>query len=405
VDSTTLQLADKKIGILDCNNFYVSCERAFNPCSIGKPTVVLSNNDGCVIARSLEAKDLGIKMGEVFFKKKEFMEEKGFFIYSSNYKLYGDMSDRVMNVIKKYVENIEVYSIDECFLDLSVVAQSEILPFLHRLKQEVYKQTSIPVSIGVGPNKTLAKLTASIAKKNPAAQGLCLYWDYIEQLDEIAVEQVWGIGRKWSKKLGGVGVTTIGQFIKLPDSVVRKLTTINGLRTKYELQGLYCHELKQQAQQKKNIATTQSFGTEIADFDELAAALYFFLLKGIEKLKSNRVLAQACTIFIVGNRFKGGHHYYSKQLTFLKQTRDIELIWSQIYPSLKKIYDKSKTYKKCGVIFNRLTSDKAVQLNLFTPVVQKIKPPVSKDKKWQLKKEYITPAYTSSWNDIPEIFI
>ena len=187
----------KKIGIVDCNNFYVSCERVFNPISIGKPTVVLSNNDGCVIARSQEAKDLGIKMGEPFFQKREFMDEHRFCVYSSNYNLYGDMSDRVMTTIKKYANEVEVYSIDECFVDFSNIPDEELEDRLHLIRNEVKRLTGIPVSIGVGPNKTLAKLTSYIAKKQPSYDGICSYWalpNFRNLLYTIPVDEVWGIG-------------------------------------------------------------------------------------------------------------------------------------------------------------------------------------------------------------------
>ena len=166
---------NKKIGIIDCNNFYVSCERVFNPISIGRPTVVLSNNDGCVIARSQEAKDLGIKMGEPFFQRRDFMDKHYFCVYSSNYNLYGDMSDRVMDTIKKFANKVEVYSIDECFVDLTDVPDEDLNDVLFLIKEEVKRLTGIPVSIGVGPNKTLAKLTSKMAKKQTQYNGVCSF--------------------------------------------------------------------------------------------------------------------------------------------------------------------------------------------------------------------------------------
>ena len=200
---------DRKIGIIDANNFYVSCERVFNPISIGRPTVVLSNNDGCVIARSQEAKDLGIKMGEPFFQRRDFMEEHRFCVYSSNYNLYGDMSDRVMAVIKEYSKQVEVYSIDEAFVDFSNIPDKELIPTLELIQYEVKQRVGIPVSIGVGPNKTLAKLTSHIAKKQPSYKGICSYWEFKNfrnDLYEIPIDEIWGIGRKWSKKFKEGGV-------------------------------------------------------------------------------------------------------------------------------------------------------------------------------------------------------
>jgi DNA polymerase V len=173
---------NRKIGIIDCNNFYVSCERVFNPVSVGRPTVVLSNNDGCVIARSQEAKQLGIKMGEPFFLKKDFMDEHRFCVYSSNYNLYGDMSDRVMTTIKEYAKTVEVYSIDEAFVDFSNIPDDELIDTLQLIKDEVKRRVGIPVSIGVGPNKTLAKLTSHIAKQQPTFNGVCGTYLILETL-------------------------------------------------------------------------------------------------------------------------------------------------------------------------------------------------------------------------------
>jgi DNA polymerase V len=251
---------NRKIGIIDCNNFYVSCERVFNPVSVGRPTVVLSNNDGCVIARSQEAKQLGIKMGEPFFLKKDFMDEHRFCVYSSNYNLYGDMSDRVMTTIKEYAKTVEVYSIDEAFVDFSNIPDDELIDTLQLIKDEVKRRVGIPVSIGVGPNKTLAKLTSHIAKQQPTFNGVCSYWElpnFRNSLYEIDVDEVWGIGRKWAKKLKAIGVESIGQFVMVNDLTVRKMMNVNGLRAKQELLGVYCHPIKTNMRFKKNIASTR----------------------------------------------------------------------------------------------------------------------------------------------------
>ena len=232
----------KKIGIIDCNNFYVSCERVFNPESVDRPTVVLSNNDGCVIARSQEAKALGIKMGEPFFQKKDFMIEHKFCVYSSNYNLYGDMSDRVMSIIKSYANNVEVYSIDESFVDFSNVPDEDLNETLHFIKDEVKRKTGIPVSIGIGPNKTLAKLTSHMAKQSQGYNGVCSYWDlpnFRNMMYSVDVSEVWGIGRKWSKKLKSMGVETVGQFMNMSKPLVKKLMNIKTLLMKKHMKNLF----------------------------------------------------------------------------------------------------------------------------------------------------------------------
>jgi len=400
--------SNKKIGIVDCNNFYVSCERVFNPISIGRPTVVLSNNDGCVIARSQEAKALGIKMGEPFFQKKDFMEEHKFCVYSSNYNLYGDMSDRVMSTIKKYANEVEVYSIDECFVDFSNIPSNELLDRLHLIRNEVKRLTGIPVSIGVGPNKTLAKLTSHMAKQQPSYEGVCSYWDldnFRNSLYEIPVDEVWGIGRQWNKKLKLQGVESVGQFVMMPDYTVRKLMNVNGLKTKCELLGMYCHPVKPIPKLKKNIASTRSFGKDVDDFDQLAEAMYSYIKSGVKKLIDNEISPNRATIFISGNIHKGEKHYSSKQISFHKQTRDVDEIWSQVYPYLKKIYKSGKKYKKCGIIFNDLMPENIEQSTLFNGTLQLVQPPANKQKDWEMRQEFMSQKYTTSWEQIPKVFV
>ena len=399
---------NKKIAIVDCDSFYVSCERGFNPISVGRPTVVLSNNDGCVIARSKEAKQLGIKMGEPFFQKKDFMEQHRFCVYSSNYNLYGDMSDRVMDVIKRFASKVEVYSIDECFIDLTDVPIEELKDTLILIKNEVKRLVGVPVSIGVGPNKTLAKLTSKMAKKQSKYDGVCSFWDlenFRYKCYEVSVEDVWGIGRKWTKKLKNIGVESVGQFMNTDDKVVRKLMNVNGLKTKMELLGYYCHEVKQTPKQKRNIASTRSFGQDIDDFDQVAEAMYSYITSGVKKLKDNEISPNKVTIFVCGNIHKGQKHFRSKQITLQRQTRDINEIWSQIYPYLRKMFDSNKSYKKCGIIFNNLMPENIQQTTLFSNEVQSIIPPVNTEKKWEMKQDFVSQKYTTSWDEIPSVFV
>jgi DNA polymerase V len=401
-------MENKKIGIVDCNNFYVSCERVFNPVSIGKPTVVLSNNDGCVIARSQEAKDLGIKMGEPFFQKKDFMEEHRFCVYSSNYNLYGDMSDRVMTVIKKYANEVEVYSIDECFVDFSNIPSEELLDRLHLIRNEVKRLTGIPVSIGVGPNKTLAKLTSHIAKKQPSYDGVCSYWNlqnFRNSLYNISVDEVWGIGRKWSKKLKMIGVESIGQFVMLNDGLVRKMMNVNGLKTKMEILGMYCHPIQPVPKLKRNVASTRSFGQDIDSFDQIAEAMYSYVKNGVKKLEDNGISPNRATIFMAGNKHKDEKHYSSRQILFQQQTRDINQIWSQIYPHLKKMFKNGKRYKKCGIIFNELMPENVEQATLFSSSIQIVQPPVNVEKNWEMRQEFISQKFTTDWDEIPKVFV
>lgn len=401
-------MENKKIGIVDCNNFYVSCERVFNPISIGRPTVVLSNNDGCVIARSQEAKDLGIKMGEPFFQKKDFMEEHRFCVYSSNYNLYGDMSDRVMTIIKRYASEVEVYSIDECFVDFSNIPDNDLEDRLHLIRNEVKRLTGIPVSIGVGPNKTLAKLTSHIAKKQPTYEGVCSYWtlqNFRNLLYTISVDEVWGIGRKWSKKLKNIGVDSIGQFVMLNDGLVRKMMNVNGLKTKMEILGSYCHHVTPIPKLKKNIASTRSFGKDINSFDQISEAMYSYIKSGVKKLTENGISPNRATIFLAGNIHKNEKHYSSKTIKFELQTRDIAQIWSQVYPHLRELFKNGKKYKKCGIIFNDLMPEKIEQGTLFSKSIQIVQPPANIEKDWEMRQDFMSQKFTTDWSEIPKVFV
>jgi len=401
-------MISKKIGIVDCNNFYVSCERVFNPVSTGRPTVVLSNNDGCVIARSQEAKDLGIKMGEPFFQKKEFMDEHRFCVYSSNYNLYGDMSDRVMSVIREHVSSLEIYSIDESFIDVSHVEEKDMMDFLHIIREDVKKRIGIPVSIGVGPNKTLAKLTSHIAKQNSNYKGVCSFWDLEEVRNMyygIDVGEVWGIGRKWKKKLNSIGVDSVGQFVNSTDGWIRKNMSILGLRTKYELLGHYCNPIVTTPKTKKNVASARSFGQDVDDFSQIAEAMYVYIQNGLRKIKDDSLEAKKATIFVSGNKHKGQTHSYYKSVSFQKATCDTEEIWAQVYPELRKLFKKDKSYKKCGIVFSELTPSNQHQITLFQSSLQMVSPPSNTEKKWEMKQEFITKKYTTKWEDIPECFV
>lgn len=398
---------EKKIAIIDCNNFYVSCERLMNPISIGKPTVVLSNNDGCVIARSQEAKDLGIKMGDPYFTQKDFMTKHGFCVYSSNYNLYGDISDRVFSVIKKYSSNVEVYSIDESFVDFSNINFENLKDVLEKIKFEVKRQVGIPVSIGVGPNKTLAKLTSYMAKQDKTYNGLCSFWDIVNfrnLLYSVDVSDVWGIGRKWSKKMKSFGIESVGQFVNTSDGLVQQLTNINGLRTKYELLGSYCFHVQLKPKLKKNLTSSRSFGQDINSLDQISEAMYNYIKSGVKKLNQNKMATTTATIFLSGNTHKDQNHSKTKTITFDKSMNDEIEIWSQISKHLEDMYSNLKTYKKCGVTFHNLVPQNVIQSTLFPSNFEKLTPPINKQKKWEMKQEFKSQKFTTSWNELPLVF-
>jgi DNA polymerase V len=398
---------EKKIAIIDCNNFYVSCERLMNPISIGKPTVVLSNNDGCVIARSQEAKALGIKMGDPYFTQKEFMEKNNFCVYSSNYSFYGDISDRVFSVIKKFARSVEVYSIDESFVDVSDISDENLMATLVHIKDEVKKQVGIPVSIGVGPNKTLAKLTSHMAKQEKSYNGICSFWNipnFKKLAYDIDISEVWGIGRKWSKKLKKLGIETIGQFTNITDGLVRQKMNINGLKTKHELLGMYCFPIQLKQKMKKNITSSRSFGQDIDSLDQIGEAMFNYIKFGIKKLKQNKMSVRKVTIFISGNKHKGQGHYDSKTIGLTNATQNDVEIWSQIESHLNKMYSKSKQYKKCGILFQELIPENTNQMSLFSENIKLVQPPINRDKKWEMRQDFISNKFTTSWDELPIVF-
>jgi len=272
----------------------------------------------------------------------------------------------------------------------------------------VFRQVGIPVSIGVGPNKTLAKLTSHIAKKQKSYNGVCSYWDLVNfrnMMYSVDVSEVWGIGRKWSKKLKYRGVETIGQFMNMSDVLVRKLMNINGLKTKHELLGVYCHEVQTKVRIKKNIASTRSFGTDVDDFNQVSEAMYNYIKNGVRKLVENEIMASKCYIFVCGNKHKGEKHYYSKSILFQKQTQSVDEIWAHVFPHLRKIYNKDKTYKKCGIVFNELVPENEIQITMFTNPIQTIAPPINLEKDWEMKQDFISQKYTTSWEELPLVFV
>lgn len=346
-------------------------------------------------------------MGEPYFQKREFMDNNQFCVYSSNYNLYGDMSDRVMSVIKQFVKKLEIYSIDECFIDVSDIDDHKLHETLIAIKDEVKRLTGIPVSIGVGPNKTIAKLVSKIAKKQPSYDGVCSYWDikdFKSKCETIPLDDVWGIGRQWSKKLKKLGIENVLQFSNLHENLVKKLLNINGLRTLMEIKGDYCYEIIEKSKTKKNVASARSFGQDINSFEQISEAMYTYIHNGLKKLNENELSPNQAVIFINGNYHKNQKHYASKLIRFHKQTNNINEIWSQVYPHLKSIYDETKTYKKCGIIFNHLIPQEIQQGVLFDNPIQSVNRPINKEKKWLMKQEYKSPKYTTDWNQIPKVF-
>ena len=415
------------IALVDCNNFYASCERVFNPKIENKPVIVLSNNDGCVIARSNEAKALGIKMGEPAFKIKCLIEKHNINIFSSNFALYGDLSKRVMNVMSAETDRIEIYSIDEAFLDFTDYASKERG---FAIKNKVQQWTGIPVSVGIAPTKVLAKVAGHIAKKHTKA-GVFMFDDESlirRALNVFKVEDLWGIGRKNAKKLKAFGIHTALQFRECDSNWIRINLSINGVRLQKELHAEVCYPLELTRKRKQNICTARSFGIEIKELSKLKEAIGSYANTCAAKLRKEKSCCTSISVFLSTNPFRPKAKQYSpyKVIQLDVPTNDSMEIVKFAIKALGSIYRDDYIYKKVGVIVGRIVPQEQIQLSLFDSLdrekrksinvaVDKINATMGKNKvklavqgngrKWKLKQEKLSPCYTTRFTDILEVVI
>ncbi len=414
--------------LVDCNNFYVSCERVFRPDLNGQPVVVLSNNDGCIISRSEEAKQLGIKMGEPAFKITAFLERNRVTVFSSNYVLYGDLSHRVMRTLARFTPELEVYSIDEAFLNLTGLPVDWV-EYARTIRQTVRCHTGIPVSVGVAPTKVLAKVANHRAKKTPAQKGVCVL-DHprkiAEALKDLDVGEVWGIGRQYTKLLNSIQVYTAWDFLQLDDDWVRKKMTVVGLRIKKELAGTACLEMELIPPAKKVICTSRSFGEEQTELAPINEAVATYAARCGEKLRQQHSCAGMLMVFLHTNGFKQHEPQYARNLVCklpVPTNSTIELI-RYASAALQAIYRKGYRYKKAGVIVMEIGPEGRVQGSLYDRVdrakhaavmreVDALNAKYGRDTikvaaqglggKWKLRQERLSPCYTTRWSDIIKV--
>ena len=355
------------IALADCNNFFASCERSIRPELEGKPIVVLSNNDGCIIARSNEAKALGYKMGEPVFKVKDKLLRDRVHMFSGNMALYRDISEKIMDILSSECNAIEVYSIDEAFMDFTSVAAAEEKAEL--LRMQVLQETKIPISIGIAKTKVLAKLASHIAKKHSRRGVFKLHnKDLIERaLSYYSVEELWGVGRKQTQFLNDKGIFQASQLAQADEAWLRRHMSILGVRMARELNGIPCFELQETRPYKKSIMTSRSFKHELDSFKALHEVLSNFACSCALKLRKQNTRAKKLILFIQTNRFRSDvkSHYGSLEIEFPIATNDSIEIVKATYMALDKIYDKSCAYKRAGVILSDIIPDQQVQLNLF----------------------------------------
>jgi DNA polymerase V len=354
----------KLFALLDCNNFFVSCERVFNPGLRGKPVVVLSNNDGCVVARSNEAKAVGIGMGEPLFKCQDLIKRNKVFVYSANFCLYGDLSGRVMQTAAEFTDDLEIYSIDEAFLSLEGIRD----PYDHALliRNTIHKDTGMPVSMGIAATKTLAKVANRIAKK----QGLpvfCLTTQEIidRELKNTEVEDIWGIGHQKSDFLKRQGIYNAFQLKSMPDSWIKDNLTVISLKTVWELRGTACLESQDNRDDKKAITTSRTFGKEVRTLEELETAVAAYIANAAEKLREQSSICGYLQVYVTTNRFKDGYYGNSAGMHLLPATAYTPDLIASAKKVLKSIYRSGYSYKKVGVILSHLQPQDADQKLLF----------------------------------------
>lgn len=364
--------------LVDCNNFYASCERVFSPKLQGRPIVVLSNNDGCIVARSNEAKALGIGMGVPAFEVEDVIRKNGVEVFSSNYALYADMSSRVMETLSAFTPDIEIYSIDEAFLNLAgfngldhPCRDCSLTDYGRKIWRTVKQWTGMPVTVGIARTKTLAKIANRVAKKSAKANGVLDLTDSTclnTVLAETPVEKVWTVGIKTALKLKGAGIETALGLRDADITWIKQKFGVVGAKTVYELRGISCYPLEQNPPVKKSIVVSRMFGKPVESIEELREAVASYATRGGEKLRANGLAAAVMTVYVTTSRFIENRYFNSHNVTFAVATNDtIELIRGACR-CIEGLYRKGCAFKKCGIIFNGLVPEDQIQEGLFDNV-------------------------------------
>ena len=358
----------KKIALVDCNSFYVSCERLFNPKIRNKPVVVLSNNDGCIISRSNEAKALGIKMGEPYFKAKDIIIKNDVQVFSSNYSLYGDLSRRVMRTLKRFNSEIEVYSIDEAFLDLSNFSDKEVENVGKEIRATVLQWTGIPTSIGIAKTKTLSKVANHIAKKKLSGVTSLIGIEDIDPiLEKVEINDVWGVGKQLTKFYHKNGIYNAKQLKNKSNTWIKKSSNVLSSRTSMELRGIPCIDLETTTSRRKSCVVSRSFGQRVEKYQELKEAVAKYCLNASEKIRSESLITKSITVFIRTSPFQSRFGYYSNSKTIdfpIATNNSIEIVKAAL-TSLETIFKNGYRYQKAGVMLTGLSNSNDGK-NLFS---------------------------------------
>ena len=415
-------------GLIDCNNFYVSCERVFRPDLEGVPVIVLSNNDGCAVARSAEAKALGIKMGDPEFKIRDLIKRENVRIFSSNYELYGSLSAKVSAVHLSMVPTIENYSIDESFLNLGEFHEREVEPLARELRERVHRWVGIPTCVGIAPTKTLAKVANFIAKKRPQYRGVCdLRSSQIraDLLPTVSVDEVWGIGAASAAKLATIGVRTAADLAALDPDNAWALMTVTGGRTVYELRGISCLPLELMEPTRKGIAVTHSFGTPVTSWQEMSEAIACDATRAAEKMRRYKVAAENIFVFMHTNTFNNAPFYSNgASARFAETTNDTGEVVALAVRLGERLWRAGFRYSKCGVMITELMPETIRQPALWGELdrekrerawkaMDKLNATIGRgtvrilgagprDAAWKLRAEHRSPRWTTRWDELPK---
>ena len=421
----------RSIALIDVNNFYVSCERVFNPKLKTKPVVVLSNNDGCAISRSNEVKALGISMGAPWFRMQDLVKQHGIVGLSSNYALYADMSNRVMSILREFSPSQEVYSIDECFLDLTGFSFVNLAEYGQTMRKRILDWTGLPVCVGIARSKTLAKLANHCAKKQPVFNGVCNFNALTDEaltniLAGLPVGEVWGVGRKLSPKLNAIGIHTALDLKCADPNRIRQQFSVVMQKTVMELNGTVCIELQEIASPKKQILSSRSFGHSVADYNSLAESITLYMSRAAEKLRKQGSCAGSVFVYIRTSPFKTEEPQYSNGMTIPLPipTDDTRQLVKLALWGLKRIYKAGFKYAKAGVMIGELVSASEVQPDFFAKnfeissnklmgVLDAVNNKMGRGtmklasegfkQPWRMKQGNKSPNYTTQWTGIPNV--
>ena len=416
-------------GLIDCNNFYVSCERVFRPDLEGKPVIVLSNNDGCCVARSQEVKNLGVLMGDPVFKIRGLIKRENITLFSSNYAYYGDVSHRVVQTLGSMVRTIEPYSIDESFLNLGEFREREVERLARELRDRVHRWVGIPTCVGIAPTKTLAKVANFIAKKRPQYRGVCDLRSAstrAELLPTVPVDEVWGIGGASAAKLAKLGIRTAADLAALDPDSARALMTVTGGRTVYELRGISCLPLELMEPTRKGIAVTRSFGAPVISWEPMREAIASYATRAAEKMRRYQVAAENIFVFMHTNTFNNDPFYSNgASARFSETTNDTGEVVALAVRLGERLWRDGFRYSKCGVMITELLPETTRQPALWGEldrdrrerawkVMDRLNATLGrdtvrvlgagpKDAAWKLRAEHRSPRWTTRWDELPRV--